>query len=88
MMAEASAVAEKLGLHLRLSIEQRIDGAEKVGEHKTSMLQDVEAGRALEIDPLVGSFVELGELTDTPMPATTAIYSLVALLDQRLRHPS
>lgn len=85
MMAEAALVAEKLGLHLRLSIEQRIEGAEKVGEHKTSMLQDVEAGRALEIDPLIGSFVELGKLTQTAMPATELVYSLVALLDQRLR---
>jgi 2-dehydropantoate 2-reductase len=85
MMAEAATVAEKLGLHLRLSIEQRIDGAEKVGDHKTSMLQDVEAGRALEIDPLIGSFVELGKLTDTAMPATELVYSLVSLLDQRLR---
>jgi 2-dehydropantoate 2-reductase len=85
MMAEASVVAEKLGLHLRLSIEQRIEGAEKVGDHKTSMLQDVEAGRPLEIDPLIGSFAELGELTNTPMPATELVYSLVSLLDQRLR---
>ncbi len=85
MMAEAAIVAEKLGLHLRLSIEQRIDGAEKVGDHKTSMLQDVEAGRALEIDPLIGSFVELGRLTETAMPATELVYSLVSLLDQRLR---
>lgn len=85
MMAEAATVAERLGLHLRLSIDQRIDGAEKVGEHKTSMLQDVEAGRALEIDPLIGSFVELGKLTETAMPATELVYSLVLLLDQRLR---
>ncbi|MGZ4672485.1 MAG: 2-dehydropantoate 2-reductase [Ilumatobacteraceae bacterium] len=85
MMAEAEVVAEKLGLRLRLSIEQRIDGAEKVGDHKTSMLQDVEAGRALEIDPLIGSFVELGQLTETAMPATELVYSLVSLLDQRLR---
>ena len=85
MMAEASEVADKLGLHLRLSIEQRIEGAEKVGEHKTSMLQDVEAGRPLEIESLIGSFVELGRLTDTAMPATETVYSLVSLLDQRLR---
>ena len=85
MMAEASEVADKLGLHLRLSIEQRIEGAEKVGEHKTSMLQDVEAGRPLEIEPLIGSFVELGRLTETEMSATETVYSLVSLLDQRLR---
>ena len=55
-----------------------------MGEHKTSMLQDVEAGRALEIDPLVGSFVELGRLTDTPMPATDMVYALVSLLNATL----
>ena len=70
MMREAGAVAERLGLRLRISVEQRIEGAEKVGAHKTSMLQDVEAGRPLEIAPLVGAFVELGRLTETPMPAT------------------
>ena len=84
MMHEAAEVAERLGLHLRLSVEQRIDGAEKVGAHKTSMLQDVEAGRALEIDPLVGSFVELGQLTGTPMPATETVYALVSLLNAQI----
>ena len=84
MMREAGEVAEKLGLRLRLSVEQRIEGAEKVGEHKTSMLQDVEAGRALEIDRWSVPFVELGQLTDTAMPATETVYSLVSLLDARL----
>ncbi len=84
IMLEAAEVATALGLELRVSVEQRIEGAEKVGEHKTSMLQDVEAGRALEIDPLIGTFVELGELTRTPMPATSAIYELVSLLNWRL----
>ena len=84
MMLESSEVAEKLGLHLRLSVEQRIEGAEKVGDHKTSMLQDVEAGRELEVDPLIGSFVELGQLTGTAMPATETVYSLVSLLNSRL----
>jgi 2-dehydropantoate 2-reductase len=81
MMLEAGEIAEKLGLHLRLSVEQRIDGAEKVGEHKTSMLQDLEAGRALEIDALVGVFIELGQLTATPTPAIDCVYRLVALLN-------
>ena len=67
-------------------IEQRIDGAEKVGAHKTSMLQDAGAGRALEIAPLIGAFVELGRLTETAMPATEAVYALVSLLDSRLRN--
>jgi 2-dehydropantoate 2-reductase len=84
MMGEAVAIAEKLGLRLRISIEQRLEGAEQVGAHKTSMLQDVEAGRHLEIAPLIGAFVELGRLTETPMPATEAVYSLVSLLDTRL----
>ena len=85
MMREAVEIAEKLGLRIRISIEQRIDGAEKVGAHKTSMLQDAEAGRPLEIAPLIGAFVELGRLTQTAMPATEAVYSLVSLLDSRLR---
>ena len=85
MMREAGAVAERLGLRLRISVEQRIAGAEKVGAHKTSMLQDVEAGRPLEIAPLIGAFVELGQLTETPMPATEGVYALVSLLDARLR---
>jgi 2-dehydropantoate 2-reductase len=84
MMHEAGEVAEKLGLRLRISIDQRIEGAEKVGAHKTSMLQDVEAGRPLEVAPLVGAFVELGRLTDTPMPATETVHSLVSLLNARL----
>jgi 2-dehydropantoate 2-reductase len=85
IMGEAAAVAEHLGLRLRISIEQRIDGAEQVGEHKTSMLQDVEAGRPLEVEPIIGAFVELGRLTGTPMPVTESVYSLVSLLDARLR---
>jgi 2-dehydropantoate 2-reductase len=84
MMREAAAVADQLGLRLRISIEQRLDGAEQVGAHKTSMLQDVEAGRSLEIAPLIGAFVELGALTGTPMPVTETIYSLVSLLNSRL----
>ena len=82
MMREAGTVAERLGLRLRISVEQRIEGAEKVGAHKTSMLQDVEAGRPLEIAPLIGAFVELGRLTGTPMPATESVHALVSLLDR------
>jgi 2-dehydropantoate 2-reductase len=84
MMAEAAGIAEKLGLHLRLSIEQRIAAAERVGDHRTSMLQDVEEGRPLEVEPLIGAFVELGELTHTAMPATRSVYALVSLLNSRL----
>jgi 2-dehydropantoate 2-reductase len=84
MMREAEAVANKLGVTFRLGIEKRIAGAEKVGEHKTSMLQDVEAGRPLEIDALVGAVVELGRLTQTPTPHIDAVYALVSLLAKQL----
>ncbi|MGE5088033.1 MAG: 2-dehydropantoate 2-reductase [Candidatus Levyibacteriota bacterium] len=84
MMAEAQAVAEKLGIRFRVSLEQRIAGAEKVGAHKTSMLQDVEAGRPPEIEALVGSVVELGRLTGTPTPHIDAVYALVSLLARQI----
>jgi 2-dehydropantoate 2-reductase len=84
MMTEARAVAEKLGIRFRVSLEQRIAGAEKVGAHKTSMLQDVEAGRAPEIDALVGSVAELGRLTGTPTPHIDAVYALVNLLARQI----
>ena len=80
MMREAQAVAHKLGIEFRVSLDKRIAGAEKVGKHKTSMLQDVEAGRAPEIDALVGAVVELARLTDTPTPHIDTVYSLVKLL--------
>ena len=80
MMREAQTVAEKLGIAFRVSLDKRIAGAEKVGKHKTSMLQDIEAGRAPEIDALVGSVVELGRLTGTPTPHIDTVYALVKLL--------
>jgi 2-dehydropantoate 2-reductase len=80
MMLEAQAIANKLGIEFRVPLEKRIAGAEKVGKHKTSMLQDVEAGRAPEIDALVGSVVELGRLTQTPTPHINTVYALVKLL--------
>jgi len=80
MMGEAQAVAHKLGIAFRVSLDKRIAGAEKVGKHKTSMLQDIEAGRAPEIDALVGSVAELGRLTGTPTPHIDTVYALVKLL--------
>ncbi len=82
MMREAQQIAERLGISFRFSIEQRIAGAEAVGEHKTSMLQDYEAGRTLELEALVGAVLELGRLTDIPTPAISAIYACVKLLTQ------
>jgi 2-dehydropantoate 2-reductase len=84
MMGEAQQVAEKLGISFRVSLQQRIAGAEKIGHHKTSMLQDIEAGRAPEIDALVGSVVELGRLTQTPTPHIDTAYALVKLLAQSM----
>ena len=80
MMQEAQTIAGKLGVTFRLSIDKRIAGAEKVGKHKTSTLQDVEAGRSVEVDALIGSVLELGELTATPTPAIAAVHALLELL--------
>ena len=84
MMREAQAVAEKLGVVFKVSLDKRIAGAQAVGAHKTSMLQDVEHGRALELDALVGSVVELGRLTGTPTPTIDAIYAASQLLAHTL----
>jgi 2-dehydropantoate 2-reductase len=80
MMTEAQTVAQKLGITFRVPLERRIAGAEKVGHHKTSMLQDLEAGRALELDALLGSVAELARLTGTPVPHIDAVYALSQLL--------
>ena len=84
MMTEARAVAEKLGVEFKVSLEQRIAGAEAVGAHKTSMLMDVENGRALELQALVGSVVELARITETPTPTIDAIHAVTALLAKTL----
>ena len=77
MMVEGQVVAEKLGVKFAIDVEKRIDGAMEVGAHKTSMLQDLERGRPMEIDALLGVVVELGELTGTDMPLCKAILALV-----------
>ncbi len=77
MMLEAKAVGEKLGVDFRIDIEKRINGAAEVGAHKTSMLQDVLAGRGMEIDALVTAVQELGRLTGTPTPFLDAVLALV-----------
>ena len=84
IMREVEAVAAKLGLELPISIEQRIAGAEKVGEHKTSMLQDLEACRPMELEAVVGAAVELGERLGVPMPHTRTVYACTKLLDRTL----
>ncbi len=80
IMGEAEAVAARLGIELPISIDQRMAGAGKVGAHKTSMLQDLEAGRPMELEAIVGAVVELGERLGVPMPSTRAVYACVKLL--------
>ncbi len=84
MMREAQAIGEALGVRFRISLEQRIAGAESVGAHKTSMLQDIEAGRAIEADALLGSVIELGVLVGVATPRLDAIYAAVKLLSETL----
>jgi 2-dehydropantoate 2-reductase len=81
VMRETEAVAARLGIELPISIDQRMAGAEKVGAHKTSMLQDYEAGRPMELEAVVGAVVELGGRLGVPLPATQAVYACAKLLD-------
>lgn len=84
MMREAQAIGEKLGVQFKVGLDKRIAGAEAVGAHKTSMLQDVEMGRVLELDALVKSVIELGRITELPTPAIEHVYALAALLARTL----
>lgn len=82
MMREAQNVGERLGVRFRIPLEKRLAGAEAVGDHKTSMLQDIEAKRPTEAAALVGSIVELGRIVDAPTPAINAVYACVRLLEE------
>jgi 2-dehydropantoate 2-reductase len=79
MMVEAQEIAEKLGVSFPIDVERRIDGGAAVGAHRTSMLQDLDAGRPMEIDALVGSVQELGRITGTPTPTIDTVFALIAL---------
>jgi 2-dehydropantoate 2-reductase len=85
MMREAQIIGEALGIRFRIPIEKRIAGGEAVGPHKTSMLQDVEAGRAIEADALIGSVIELGRITNIATPHLDTVYALVKLLNKMLQ---
>jgi 2-dehydropantoate 2-reductase len=85
MMTESQTIGEKLGAHFRVPLERRIAGAESVGKHKTSMLQDVEHGRTLELDAVMGAVVELGKITNTPTPHIDAVYACTSLLAKTLQ---
>src|SRR5436853_6575651 len=80
MMSEAQTIAHKLGIVFRVSLEKRIAGAERVGQHNTSMLQDGEAGQVQGLEALDGAVVELGRLTETPTPRIDAVYACISLL--------
>ena len=82
VMAEADAVARALGVRMPISVERRIAGAAAVGAHKTSMLQDLESGRPMELDAIVGAVIELGEMLDIPVPNTRNVYAAAKLLDE------
>jgi 2-dehydropantoate 2-reductase len=84
MMQEALDVAAKLNVTVPVSIAKRIDGARRVGAHKTSMLQDLEARKPFELDAVVGAIVELGEICDVPTPATRHVYALTKLLQSSI----
>src|SRR6266576_518648 len=86
IMSEAESVARKLGIELGVSIDQRLKGAEEVGHHKTSMLQDIEAGKPTELEAIVGAVIELGEKLGLELPNTKSVYACVKLLEEQARH--
>jgi 2-dehydropantoate 2-reductase len=85
IMAEAASVAQALRVELPIDIDQRLEGAEQVGEHKTSMLQDLESGRPLELEALVGAVLEIGELLALSLPMLRCVYAATKLLERLQR---
>ena len=81
MMTEAQTIGERLGVQFKISIDKRIAGAQAVGAHKTSMLQDIESGKALELEALLGSVIELGKICHMPTPTLETVYALTRLLE-------
>ncbi|HJZ79874.1 MAG TPA: 2-dehydropantoate 2-reductase [Pyrinomonadaceae bacterium] len=81
IMSEVDAVARQLGIEMGVTIEQRLQGAEKVGHHKTSMLQDIEAGKPTELEAIVGAVIELGDRLGLSLPHTRSVYACVKLLE-------
>lgn len=82
IMTEVDEVARRLGIEMGISVEQRLEGAEKVGHHKTSMLQDIEAGKPTELEAIAGAIIELGEKLDLSLPSTKSVYACVKLLEK------
>ena len=86
IMREAESVAGKLGIDMGITIEQRLEGAEKVGHHRTSMLQDIEAGKPTELEAIVGTVIELGNKLGVDVPNTKSVYACVKLLEAKGNH--
>ncbi|MDQ6792507.1 MAG: 2-dehydropantoate 2-reductase [Candidatus Dormibacteraeota bacterium] len=84
LMLEVAAVARAAGVELEVGVERRLEGAARAGDHRTSMLQDVEARRRLEVDPLIGSVVELGTQLGVATPVLSTVYALTRQLDRSL----
>mgnify|MGYP001820567360 FL=1 len=84
-MLETEAVANAVGIEMRVPLERRLAGAEAVGEHKTSMLQDIEAGRETEVEAIIGSVLEIAQLTNIDMPKAQAVYALLKRLNDQIR---
>lgn len=82
MMLEAKAIADRFGVHFRVDVERRIDGAGAVGAHKTSMLQDLEQRRPMEIDPLLTVVQEMGRLVEQPTPTIDTVLALIKLRER------
>jgi 2-dehydropantoate 2-reductase len=85
MMTEAQTIGERLGAGFRVPMERRISGAEAVGKHKTSMLQDVEVGKPLEIDGMLGVVIELAEMIGVAVPTLRAVYACTSLLNKTMQ---
>lgn len=85
LMLEVEAVGRAYGIEPDISVDRRLQGAARVGEHRTSMLQDVDAGRRLEVEALVGSVIEMGHGKGVPTPSLEIVYRLTRQLDSSLR---
>jgi 2-dehydropantoate 2-reductase len=87
MMAEMAALGDRLGLPMGMTVEARMEVTARLGDFKTSMLRDLEAGRPLELDPLLGVLVEMAERLNQPAPHLRAVYALARRLDAQLHRP-
>lgn len=85
MMEETLDIAGRVGSRPEISIAKRIDGARRVGDHKTSMLQDLEAGKELELDAIIGAVVEIADITGAPAPTLRCVYAMTSLLARGVR---